>query len=63
MAMLTWRDENGVVGSPSRRSGFGNFGCETSAVSAHLAPLSTRFMLVLTNRIFDPQYDRQHLPQ
>ena len=39
--VLTWRDENGVVGSSSHRGGFGKFVGETSAVSVHFVPLST----------------------
>ena len=52
-----------VVGSQFRRSGFGNLACEASAFSVDLAPSSTRPNCVLTNRVFDPQDDRQHPPQ
>ena len=52
-----------VVGSQFRRSGIGNLACEASVVSVYLASSSTRPNWVLANRVFDPQDDRQHLPQ
>ena len=58
--VLTWRDENGIVGSSSRRSDFRNLVAKHPPfplISSRWAPAPD---WVLTSRAFDPQDCWQH---
>ena len=58
--VLTCRVENGVVGSQSRRGGLEIWLRNVRRFEPSKVPAQ---IWVITNRVFDPQDDRRHLPQ